>query len=868
MKGKILYILALLFAALQTFAQTTYTYDDLNRLTSVTYSNGVTVSYTYDALGNRTSKKVTGASAPKEAYAWLSSDGKTLTFCYDDQRAQRNGNTYDLNTEYGNPEWNPDPWNSPCEATSVVFESSFAQARPQSTYSWFHNFENLTEIIGIKYLNTSEVTNMYSMFRDCKQLKTLDLSHFNTSKVSMLWAMFDGCSSLESLDLSSFDTSKVTDMTCLFSFCYNLKSINVSSFDTSKVTNMYMMFEGCHSLTSLDVSKFNTSKVTIMSYMFDGCNGLTSLDLSNFDTSNLTSSQYLIDGCNSLKDLCISSTMENISEDACRGVGSYSSPCTITAPEDFDFGVETTGNYFYWKSGCFRFWYSKEAYAWLSSDKKTLTFCNDNNRNERVGETYSLNSGERWGAPDWNPSPWENPLGVTSVVINPSFADVRPTSTCLWFGHFNNLSNITGLKYLNTSEVTIMSCMFDACSSLTSLDLSHFDTSNVTDFSAMFRDCNGLTTINLSSFNTAKAKNMEYMFANCYNLSSLNVNSFDVSNVRYMESMFNSCISLTSLDLHNFNLPSNGYTYDLLCGCNGLNSLKISSSMSILSNDACSGVGTTSNPCTITAPEGFDFGVDTSGNYFVWKEGIFKLGSNSGLLGDVNHDGFINISDVTSVISYILNKAPSPFFTSEADVNGDGFINISDVTAIINIILNTSAAHIPANARHATIDHLYVGKTGNGYDLCLDNTTGYTACEMTLQLPDGCRLTKAHLTGECSKEHHVLTSHLGDGLYRVVVYSDDNNMLCNGESTLIHLTVEGPLGDDITLTSIVFVDGQNECVVFPDVMGVTAISGVTTDSDDTPTYNLQGVPMHDNARGVHVRKGGKYVKKIAPSVEE
>ena len=283
---------------------------------------------------------------------------------------------------------------------------------------------------------------------------------------------------------------------------------------------------------------------------------------------------------------------------------------------------------------------------------------------------------------------------------------------------------------------------------------------------------------------------------------------------------------------------------------------------------ACSGVGNINAPCTIIAPEGFDFNVDTSGNYFVWKEGIFKLGSNSGLLGDVNHDGFINISDVTLVINYILGKNPTPFYFTEADMNTDNYINMSDVTAIINIILHGSTSHIPANTRHATIDHLYVGKTGNGYDLCLDNTTGYTACEMTLQLPDGCRLTKAHLTGECSKEHHVLTSHLGDGLYRMVVYSDDNNMLCNGESTLMHLTVEGPLGDDITLTSIVFVDGQNECVVFPDVTGVTAISGVTTDNDDTPTYNLQGVPMQDNARGVHVRKGGKYVNKIAPSVEE
>ena len=59
---RILYILALLFATLQTFAQT-YTYDNLNRLTKVVYDNGVTVSYTYDALGNRTSKKVTGVTA-------------------------------------------------------------------------------------------------------------------------------------------------------------------------------------------------------------------------------------------------------------------------------------------------------------------------------------------------------------------------------------------------------------------------------------------------------------------------------------------------------------------------------------------------------------------------------------------------------------------------------------------------------------------------------------------------------------------------------------------------------------------------------------------------------------------------------------
>ena len=62
MKPKRNYILALLFATMQTFAQT-YTYDNLNRLTKVVYDNGTTITYSFDALGNRTSRTVTGATS-------------------------------------------------------------------------------------------------------------------------------------------------------------------------------------------------------------------------------------------------------------------------------------------------------------------------------------------------------------------------------------------------------------------------------------------------------------------------------------------------------------------------------------------------------------------------------------------------------------------------------------------------------------------------------------------------------------------------------------------------------------------------------------------------------------------------------------
>ncbi len=58
-----------------------------------------------------------------------------------------------------------------------------------------------------------------------------------------------------------------------------------------------------------------------------------------------------------------------------------------------------------------------------------------------------------------------------------------------------------------------------------------------------------------------------------------------------------------------------------------------------------------------------------------------------GLVGDVNDDGFINMTDVTLIINYILGKESTEFKWQMADVNFDGFINMTDVSSVINVIL-------------------------------------------------------------------------------------------------------------------------------------------------------------------------------------
>ena len=151
--------------------------------------------------------------------------------------------------------------------------------------------------IDLSSFNTSNVTNMNSMFRDCSSLTSLDLSSFNTSKVTNMASLFNSCRSLTSLDLSNFNTSKVTDMGGVFYGCSSLTSLDVSNFDTTNVINMNSIFDSCSSLTSLDVNNFNTSKVTNMGRMFSSCSSLTSLDVSNLTATSLTNANMMFYNC-------------------------------------------------------------------------------------------------------------------------------------------------------------------------------------------------------------------------------------------------------------------------------------------------------------------------------------------------------------------------------------------------------------------------------------------------------------------------------------------------------------------------------------------------------------------------------------------
>ena len=434
------------------------------------------------------------------AYAEFNNATGTLTFS---RGLSKPVGAYDLNEGDVQPAWNEQSTN----INKVVFDASFAKARPTSCYMWFYSCENLTKIEDIENLNTQNVTDMSYMFYRCDGLTSLDVSNFNTQKVE--------------------------DMSEMFSVCSGLKSLNVSHFDTQNVKNMNSMFYSCKRLTSLDVSNFNTQNVTDMSYMFSWCAGLNSLNLSNFDTQNVEYMNNMFWSSSALKTIYVSdkfvTTKVSSGGDMFKGCTSLKGAIDYVASKtDYTYANYNTG-YFTLKPST--------AYAVFNKVDGTLTFRYDDSK---PAGAYDLKEGDV--RPAWND---EQSTNINKVVFDASFAKARPTSCYMWFYSCENLTKIEDIENLNTQNVTDMSYMFYSCERLTSLDVSNFNTQNVTDMSYMFSWCAGLNSLNLSNFDTQNVEYMNNMFWSSSALKTIYVSDkFVTTKVSYGTDMFSYCTSL------------------------------------------------------------------------------------------------------------------------------------------------------------------------------------------------------------------------------------------------------------------------------------------------------------------------------------
>jgi hypothetical protein len=239
------------------------------------------------------------------------------------------------------------------------------------------------------------------------------------------------------------------------------------------------------------------------------------------------------------------------------------------------------------------------------------------------------------------------------------------------------------------------------------------------------------------------------------------------------------------------------------------------------------------------------------------------------LMGDVNSDGSINVTDVVLIIDEILGKNPTNFNAVAADVNYDGSINVTDAVLVIDAILGKVTLNRAAAADGEVGTLGVTMKNGGCSMLSLNNPTAYTAFQLDVTLPLGMSLDDVLLT-ERAKGHVVSVSQTGEGRYRLVGVSMQNKCFEGtvGDLLKLQLTQTGEIATPaVSVSNVVFVTPQGiqhelaGVEAFAEATGIADVRGKMEGGD---IYDLQGRKMaagqQPTAKGLYIINGKKVIK--------
>jgi surface protein len=447
-------------------------------------------------------------------------------------------------------------------------------------------------------LGITDFTNANTMFNS-KRAITAVTSIPDTSNVTNMYYMFRylGVSELEVT--KTMNTSACTNMGFMFAYCPNLTSLDLSSFDTSRVYNMEMMFYNDTKLDYLNISGWDLRNVTSKSAMFgNGCKPSTIImNGCDCDTILFIRQQIQNNGVDHTKVVqtdTVCPTYETSSEitynihieiPSC-AYNQYVYPDGVEIVTNItdEYGVSSVTSNWMAESDYIVKFQLKEGGMEVEGDNPTseervivgIVYYND----EYIGE-YTFTQLGNTLDDDYDIilelEDYGNGYGqfkLNNKTIEPTTSPYKANLSDLGIDeltsfNFSN-SNITKIvKMPNTSKVTTLSNNF-AYSSLESIDTSDWDLSslnnasfayghiskpknihidteaygNCTNFQGFYGGCTSLTNASLP--NTDNVTNLSYAFYKC---SSLEVATFTTMvNCNSIAHMFDGCSSLTSVN--------------------------------------------------------------------------------------------------------------------------------------------------------------------------------------------------------------------------------------------------------------------------------------------------------------------------------
>jgi len=191
-------------------------------------------------------------------------------------------------------------------------------------------------------------------------------------------------------------------------------------------------------------------------------------------------------------------------------------------------------------------------------------------------------------------------------------------------------------------------------------------------------------------------------------------------------------------------------------------------------------------------------------------------------LGDANGDLSVNVSDIVTIVNYIMENNPAPFIHEAADLNGDGVINVLDIVGLVNLILCPE---------QQSLKGLFAGNA----EISIENGLVYVTSPVALA---GIQFTLADVNSE--QEVEILEALTGfevirvmkDGKLTVLAYSLAGKTIGEGKTALLKLKNNANWISDVVLSNR---SGQSVSWNFTE--GATAIHLLKLNSGFNPGQN-------------------------------
>lgn len=351
--------------------------------------------------------------------------------------------------------------------------------------------------------------------------------------VSDWTGFFEGCTNVERFEgLDLIDTSNVTIMKDVFKNCSKLDTFNLDDFDIANVTSIESMFEGCKEFRGFYGTNSVFTSLQNASHAFKDCTSLRLIGFDMFLSTSLQDTTYMFENCTSLRSIMVDDNLLNFPLDQYQSENMFKNCTNIVGGQGTKYNTRIDPNgknfanvdYGGIKPGYFTlrdssryanmtftlptdFYDYLASYMAAKSTVKGIKFVrNKKGMNEYDLSYYMSNDNLRLYKVD----------DVVIIHLGTFTPKIKfPADSTGLFKDFSGAIHIEGLENVDISAVTNMSEMFSGCTSLEDLNLLSFATNNVTDVSSMFKDDRNLRIIKASSSFAIRGVTGTDMFLNC-----------------------------------------------------------------------------------------------------------------------------------------------------------------------------------------------------------------------------------------------------------------------------------------------------------------------------------------------------------------